>query len=503
MTHQRSNKRAVRARMTQTGEKYTQARRAMVRRGRDGGATAVTQVAGPRAQPLAWFTDQGYNVIVLAQDEARMLGQPQVAPEHVLLARPVRAGRRSCSRAQGSAAGAIHGALVPGARFARLVRAPSPTRPSVPGGAVGGRSGAPERAASTAPAASTCYSGWTTRAPAPSPCWRDLGIADAAALVDARGIPATRAAPDQPCPATPAARFAPAAESPDHGHRVRTLHRSACEAIVLSDAQRVRADALRLPERAAGTPAGRRARHGRRRSRHEQVAGAAVALARELLAAPRDRRSPSTQPPAQWPPLFAGADHLVPAGGMLLRAARPGRAAALPHSPTSPGAWSPRTCSRSRGASATAGCATATCFSPSSRAPTTTCARSSRGDRDRADRRAGRARACRRPGRLSTITRPQYSPATPQPSTIAGPTPIRSGVTNPSISPASTSHGAVPSTRPTDERAVCTRAVARGRGPGSISDHPTRARRPPSPRCTTAPARRAARAARSPCRAAR
>ena len=35
---------------------------------------------------LAAFTDQAYNLILLAEDEARMLGQPLVEPEHLLLA---------------------------------------------------------------------------------------------------------------------------------------------------------------------------------------------------------------------------------------------------------------------------------------------------------------------------------------------------------------------------------------------------------------------------------
>ena len=35
---------------------------------------------------LAAFTDQAYNLILLAEDEARMLGQPVVEPEHALLA---------------------------------------------------------------------------------------------------------------------------------------------------------------------------------------------------------------------------------------------------------------------------------------------------------------------------------------------------------------------------------------------------------------------------------
>jgi ATP-dependent Clp protease ATP-binding subunit ClpA len=35
---------------------------------------------------LGAFTDQAHNLILLAEDEARMLGQPAVEPEHLLLA---------------------------------------------------------------------------------------------------------------------------------------------------------------------------------------------------------------------------------------------------------------------------------------------------------------------------------------------------------------------------------------------------------------------------------
>jgi hypothetical protein len=35
---------------------------------------------------LGWFTDQAYNAILLADDEARMLSHARVDPEHLLLA---------------------------------------------------------------------------------------------------------------------------------------------------------------------------------------------------------------------------------------------------------------------------------------------------------------------------------------------------------------------------------------------------------------------------------
>lgn len=74
--------------MAQTGEKYTQARRAHLASGGHGGG-AGGESGGAISWPedsLGWFTDQAYNAILLAADEARMLSHPRVGPEHLLLA---------------------------------------------------------------------------------------------------------------------------------------------------------------------------------------------------------------------------------------------------------------------------------------------------------------------------------------------------------------------------------------------------------------------------------
>ena len=74
--------------MAQTGEKYTQARRALAAaNGSSGGAGGDTGVTFTwPADPLGWFDGQAYNAILLAVDEARMLSHPRVEPEHLLLA---------------------------------------------------------------------------------------------------------------------------------------------------------------------------------------------------------------------------------------------------------------------------------------------------------------------------------------------------------------------------------------------------------------------------------
>jgi ATP-dependent Clp protease ATP-binding subunit ClpA len=111
MTQQRRSKRAIRSRMAQTGEKYTEARRALLSSGGDSDRRAgepEIAFAWP-ADPLGWFTHQAHNLILLAEDEARMLSHPRVEPEHLLLAT---ARRGSVERLLDDGAGrAIHDAI--------------------------------------------------------------------------------------------------------------------------------------------------------------------------------------------------------------------------------------------------------------------------------------------------------------------------------------------------------------------------------------------------------
>jgi ATP-dependent Clp protease ATP-binding subunit ClpA len=58
------------------------------------------------------FTDQAYNLILLAEDEARMLGQPTVRPEHLLLAFARRGNVESLLERRNLAAGDVYGAIV-------------------------------------------------------------------------------------------------------------------------------------------------------------------------------------------------------------------------------------------------------------------------------------------------------------------------------------------------------------------------------------------------------
>jgi ATP-dependent Clp protease ATP-binding subunit ClpA len=99
--------------MAQTGEKYTEARRALLASGGGSGHagedSGVT-IAWPE-DSLGWFTDQAYNLILLAEDEARMMSHARVDPEHLLLAT---ARRGNVERLLGGEpiARAIHDAIV-------------------------------------------------------------------------------------------------------------------------------------------------------------------------------------------------------------------------------------------------------------------------------------------------------------------------------------------------------------------------------------------------------
>jgi len=113
MTQNRRPKRAIRSRMAQTGEKYT-ARRALLAPGGNsggGGEDPGVMITWPEGS-LGWFTDQAYNAILLADDEARMLSHPRVDPEHLLLAAARRGNVERLLAGQGIDARAIHDEIV-------------------------------------------------------------------------------------------------------------------------------------------------------------------------------------------------------------------------------------------------------------------------------------------------------------------------------------------------------------------------------------------------------
>ena len=110
MTRNRRSKRAIRSRMAQTGEKYTQAQRALAGAGGTSGGTGDNPGVTIRwpQDSLGWFTDQAYNAILLADDEARMLGHARIDPEHLLLAAARYGNVERLLAGQGIDARAIH-----------------------------------------------------------------------------------------------------------------------------------------------------------------------------------------------------------------------------------------------------------------------------------------------------------------------------------------------------------------------------------------------------------
>jgi len=98
--------------MAQTGEKYTEARRALLASGgNEGGGTSNVTFAWPD-DSLGWFTDQAYNAVLLAEDEARMLGRARVEPEHLLLAIARSGNVQRLLAREGIDARAIHDVVV-------------------------------------------------------------------------------------------------------------------------------------------------------------------------------------------------------------------------------------------------------------------------------------------------------------------------------------------------------------------------------------------------------
>jgi ATP-dependent Clp protease ATP-binding subunit ClpA len=113
MTANRRSRRAVRSRMAQTGEKYTEARRALLAASGTGGGAGGDPggtIRWPR-DSLGWFTDQAYNAILLADDEARMLSHLRVEPEHLLLGTARYGNVEWLLAGQGIDARAIHAVL--------------------------------------------------------------------------------------------------------------------------------------------------------------------------------------------------------------------------------------------------------------------------------------------------------------------------------------------------------------------------------------------------------
>ena len=189
MTHNRRSKHAIRARMDQTGEKYTEARRAISGSGGDSGGHGGNRdlVFAWPGELLGWFSDQGCNLILLADDEARMLNHPAVEPEHLLLAT---ARRGNVERLLGStAAGVIHAAITRIRGFGETLELRPPPSPASLA-ALHHAVTAAHRRGVRDPSTEYLLLGIAEHE-LPARILAELGVPDAAALVDAR-YPVTR-----------------------------------------------------------------------------------------------------------------------------------------------------------------------------------------------------------------------------------------------------------------------------------------------------------------------
>ncbi len=85
MTDDRARKKAVRARMAQTGEKYTEARRALEGAAGDRASERKRADDPARRGQFRRFTEGARRVVVLAREETRVLKHDFVGTEHILL----------------------------------------------------------------------------------------------------------------------------------------------------------------------------------------------------------------------------------------------------------------------------------------------------------------------------------------------------------------------------------------------------------------------------------
>ncbi|MGH2856157.1 MAG: Clp protease N-terminal domain-containing protein [Solirubrobacteraceae bacterium] len=175
--------------MEQTAEKYTEARRALSGSGGAGddhsGNPAVA--FGWPGDLLGWFTDQAYNLILLADDEARMLNHAVVEPEHLLLATARRGNVEGLLA--GTAARAIHAAILRIRGFGKTLELqPRPSLASQE--ALRDAVTAAARRGVLGPSTEYLLLG-IAKQELPARILADIGVPDAAALVDAH-YPVTR-----------------------------------------------------------------------------------------------------------------------------------------------------------------------------------------------------------------------------------------------------------------------------------------------------------------------
>lgn len=185
MTAHRRAKRAIRVRMAETGEKYSQARRALTPP-RPPGTPPPPTAEEDRwdDDAIGWFTDQAYNLILLAQDEARMLGRSRVEPEHLLLAIARSGNAHRLLQTRGITARAIHDAIVRRAGYGDELVLGRVPRSAAAEAVLEHAIAAAAQRGTTGPSSEHLLLG-VAGSEGPVALLRELGVADVAALVDA------------------------------------------------------------------------------------------------------------------------------------------------------------------------------------------------------------------------------------------------------------------------------------------------------------------------------
>jgi ATP-dependent Clp protease ATP-binding subunit ClpA len=143
---------------------------------------------------IGLFTDQGYNAILLAEDEARMLGQSLVEPEHLLLAAARRGNVAQLLAREGVTAGAIHAVVLRTRGFGAQLVLDSVPRSSATETVLEEALAAAAERGVTGPSTQHLLLGLIRQGGA-NAVLRELGLVDLTALLDA-AYPATRPAVD-------------------------------------------------------------------------------------------------------------------------------------------------------------------------------------------------------------------------------------------------------------------------------------------------------------------
>jgi ATP-dependent Clp protease ATP-binding subunit ClpA len=140
-------------------------------------------VSSEEAGVIEVFTDQAYNLILLAEDEARMLGRPKVQPEHLLLAFARRGNVASLLERRNLTASDVYGAIVrAGGLGQELVLGRVPRSAAVDAALACAIAAAAARGV-LAPSSEHVLLGLADD-PSASAILRDIGIEDPAALVN-------------------------------------------------------------------------------------------------------------------------------------------------------------------------------------------------------------------------------------------------------------------------------------------------------------------------------